>query len=172
MNCNGFGRNRSSYHPVIIPKFCWASERREKDVPSSRWTGTGYESHTSGISTQAFTATPALRIPSCRIIDPLDAILRVERQNIWYCHAHNTMLLIRNHIWYTSSALCNSGVHLISSGEHQAMQMAGRHETGTRCSEMQGRMKWVQTETGNAMLLNCLITLLTIPRRSICEHLV
>jgi hypothetical protein len=64
------------------------------------------------------------------------------------------MLLIRNHIWYTAFAVCNSAVHLISSGEHQALQMAGLDETGTRCSEILGRMKWVQTETGNAMLLN------------------
>jgi hypothetical protein len=117
-------------------------------------------------------ATPALWIPSCRIMGPHDAILRAGRHNIWYRHAHKTMLIIRGHIWYTASAVCNSGVHFIRSGEHQAMQIAGLHETGTHCSEQLRRMKWVQTERGNGMLLNCLITLMTLPPKSICEHLV
>lgn len=82
------------------------------------------------------------------------------------------MLLIRNHIWYTAFAVCNSGVHFISSSEHQAMQIAGLHETDTRCSEQLRRMKCVQTETGNKMLLNCLKTLLTLPPRIIGEYFV
>jgi len=82
------------------------------------------------------------------------------------------MLLLRNHIWYTAFAVCKSGVHFISSGEHQAMQTAGLHETGTPCSEHLRRMKWVQTQTGNRMLLNCLTTLLTLPPRSIGEYFV
>lgn len=141
-------------------------------MPSSWWAGTGYESDTSGTSTQGVTATSALWFPSCRIVGPYDAILHVGRHNIWYRHAHKTMLLIHSHIWHTASVVCNSGVHLISSGEHQTMQIAGLHETGTRCSEPLQRMKWVQTKTGKGMLINCLITLLTIQPRSICEHLV
>jgi len=30
MNCNGFGRNRSSYHPSIILQFCLGTERNTK----------------------------------------------------------------------------------------------------------------------------------------------
>ena len=163
MNCTGFGRNQFSYHPKYYPKILLRNwEKHEKDVPSNRWTGMGYESDMSGIWTQAVTATPTLWIPSCRIMGPHDANVRVGRQNTWHRHAHNTMLLIRSHVWYTASAFCGSCGHNITSGEHQAMQIAGLHEAGIRCYEQLRRIHRVQTEIDIGMLLNCIITLLTM----------